>query len=203
KLLADARAATTEAKPGSPLVVQEKAAPLPRPHQLLGYVEESRNGRRRPTDQPKEYEVQYYGAGEPTVTVTRPFAYLYPAALTKGTGTLQGPGVEVQRLSEDAGLDVEAYRIDKVRRLAAFQQHQPVAVEVTPRKEGRRVEAGTVLVRTAQPLGTLAAYLLEPRSADGLCTWNFFEGQLKEGDDYPVLRLPTASQVPTGRVPPL
>src|SRR5262249_53724190 len=80
KLLADARAATTEAKPGSPLVVQEKAAPLPRPHQLLGHVEESRNGRRRPTDQPKEYEVQYYGAGEPTVTVTRPFAYLYPAA---------------------------------------------------------------------------------------------------------------------------
>ena len=35
--------------------------------------------------------------------------------------------------------------------------------------------AGAVVVRTAQPLGSLAAYLLEPESDDGLFVWNFFD----------------------------
>ena len=52
------------------------------------------------------------------------------------------------------------------------------------------VPAGTLVVRTAQPLGTLAVYLLEPRSEDGLATWNFFDAGLKPGGDFPVLRLP-------------
>src|SRR5207237_7932494 len=102
---------------------------------------------------------------------------------------LQRHGVEVDELRADIELDLEAYRVEKVRRLPAFQQHQPVAVDVTSRKERRLVTTGMLLVRTAQPLGALAAYLLEPQSADGLCTWNFFDPQLKEGGDYPVLRL--------------
>ena len=51
------------------------------------------------------------------------------------------------------------------------------------------VPAGTIMVRTAQPLGTLAVYLLEPRSDDGLATWNFFDADLKPGSDFPVTRL--------------
>ena len=46
------------------------------------------------------------------------------------------------------------------------------------------------MVRTAQPLGNLAVYLLEPGSEDGLATWNFFDDGLKEGTDFPVVRLP-------------
>ena len=42
------------------------------------------------------------------------------------------------------------------------------------------VTAGTLVVRTAQPLGNLAVYLLEPRSEDGLATWNFFDEGLKD-----------------------
>ena len=30
-------------------------------------------------------------------------------------------------------------------------------------------------VKTTQPLGMLAAYLLEPQAEDGLCTWNYFD----------------------------
>ena len=81
----------------------------------------------------------------------------------------------MEELREDIELDVEAYLVDKVSHLREFQQHQPTQLEVSVRKEARRIEAGTVLVRTGQPLGTLAAYLLEPQSADGLATWNFFD----------------------------
>jgi hypothetical protein len=46
------------------------------------------------------------------------------------------------------------------------------------RVEGRwqrgdvRLEQGSYVVRLAQPLGVLATYLIDPRSDDGLVTWN-------------------------------
>ena len=65
--------------------------------------------------------------------------------------------------------------------------------------------AGTLMVRTAQPLGTLAVYLLEPRSEDGLATWNFFDAELKQGGDFPVSRLlqagPDLARRPPSRSP--
>ena len=39
------------------------------------------------------------------------------------------------------------------------------------------------IVQTAPPLGTLAVFLLEPESDDGLATWNFFDAVIAEGKD--------------------
>jgi dipeptidyl aminopeptidase/acylaminoacyl peptidase len=166
-------------------------------------VEEVKDGKRVSTGQPKEYEVTYMGGAEPTLKVSRPFAYLFQASFTAVVENLQRHGVTVEQLREDVELDVEAYRVDKVARLPDFQKHQPVTLETTARKEARRVEAGTILVRTGQPLGTLAAYLLEPQSADGLATWNFFDAGTKEGQDFPVLRLPAPAPLTAGAVRPL
>jgi hypothetical protein len=55
--------------------------------------------------------------------------------------------------------------------------------------ETREIPAGTYIVRTNQPLGIVAVYLLEPQSDDGLVTWNFFDSELKPGATYPVMRL--------------
>jgi dipeptidyl aminopeptidase/acylaminoacyl peptidase len=207
KTLADARDDTTRAgkepKAADKVVLRSKPAPLGRPHPLLGFVEEVKDGKRVSTGQPKEYEVTYMGGAEPALSVSRPFAYLFPASFTAVVENLQRHGVTVEQLREDIELDVEAYRIDKVSRLAEFQKHQPVTLDATARKESRRVEAGTILVRTGQPLGTLAAYLLEPQSADGLATWNFFDAAVKEGQDFPVLRVPAAAPVTAGAVRPL
>jgi hypothetical protein len=63
------------------------------------------------------------------------------------------------------------------------------------RKENRQIAAGTRVVRTAQPLGQLAAYLLEPQSEDGLATWNFFDAGLAEGKEFPVMRLPADASI--------
>ncbi|HUF66080.1 MAG TPA: hypothetical protein VMM17_08885 [Gemmatimonadaceae bacterium] len=40
----------------------------------------------------------------------------------------------------------------------------------------------------AQPLGRLAAYLLEPQSDDGFANWNFY-GDISAGEVLPVLQL--------------
>ena len=44
--------------------------------------------------------------------------------------------------------------------------------------EQKEFKAGTVVVRTDQPLGNLVCYLLEPEADDGLMKWNFFDRYL-------------------------
>ena len=50
------------------------------------------------------------------------------------------------------------------------------------------IPAGTVIVPTAQPLGRLAFYLLDPRSDDGLVAWNVLDDALEGAARYPILR---------------
>jgi hypothetical protein len=61
--------------------------------------------------------------------------------------------------------------------------------------------AGWYLVRTDQPLGVLAAYLLEPASEDGVVTWNLLDREIQPGSVYPILRILGSPQVPAATVP--
>src|SRR5207249_8174358 len=89
---------------------------------------------------------------------------------------------------------VEVYRVDRIAMAAKeFQKHKLVTAEVTPRRTKFIAKSGMIVVRCAQPLGTLAAYVLEPESEDGLCAWNFFDEGLQQGADYPVRRVPVAT----------
>jgi dipeptidyl aminopeptidase/acylaminoacyl peptidase len=207
-VLSAARSATVEngkaPRPSDTIVLRFRPAAFKEPATILGFVEETKDGKRVSTNKPKDYRVAFDGRCEPTLSVTRPYAYLYPASLRAVTENLQRHGIEVEELREDFELDVEAYRVNKVSHaLRPFQKHNLASVEVMARKEARRIAAGTVLVRTAQPLGTLAAYLLEPQADDGLSAWNFFDAGLKVGADFPVLRLPVPVPLTKGRVRPL
>ncbi len=64
-----------------------------------------------------------------------------------------------------------------------------VRLEADARVEQRRFPAGSWIVPVAQPLGTLAVYLLEPESEDGLAAWNFFDEHIEEGTVFPVFRV--------------
>lgn len=167
---------------------------------ILGFVEEEKDGKRTPTKELKEYKVAHLNGVEAAEFVQRPFAYLIPATFTDAIETLQRHGIVVEELREDIELDVQVYKVEKFTKAErAFQKHHEATVEVTRREESRRVSAGMLVVRTEQKLGQLASYLLEPRAEDGLTTWNFFDAGLKEGTDFPVLRLPKS--VPFTRGP--
>lgn len=184
------------------LVLRHKAVAWDRPVNILGFVEERQDGRRVATTKPRDYEVIYMGGAEPTLSVRRPFAYLIPENAKDVIANLQRHGIAVEELPENAELEVEVYRIDNITRAAEFQKHRLTTLEATPRQERRRIPAGTRLVRTAQPLGSLAAYLLEPHSSDGLAAWNFFDGELAVGRDFAVVRLPAAQEIATRRLTP-
>jgi len=165
---------------------------------ILGFVEELKDGRRRPTQQPKDYRVAFGSGVQPTLEVQRPFVYLVPASFTTAVETLQRHGIEVEELLEDTDFPCQVYKVDQVTRAdRLFQNHKLVTMEVTRRDEGRKVPAGTRVVRTGQRLGTLAGYLLEPQAEDGLATWNLFDAGLETGKDFPVLRVPRVVRLAT------
>jgi dipeptidyl-peptidase 4 len=194
-LLNQARQDATQAvEPGQSarlIPIRSRAKAAKAPATVLGYVEREENGRRVRTDTPKDYTLQLMNEFEAAETVTRPFGYLVPSTSAEAVATLKRHGLDVQELREDIELDLEVYKIDAIERSTRrFEGHNVVSLRVSPRKESRRVLAGTLLVRTAQPLGALAVTMLEPRSEDGLATWNFFDSEIKEGGDFPVSRLP-------------
>jgi hypothetical protein len=196
-LLRDAREATPDV-----VAVRHRMTPLPAPVTVLGFEEEKKDGRTVATARPRDYTARYLGVAESTLSVRRPDAYLFPASCAPVTENLRRHGIAVEELREEATVDVEIYRIDKARKTGTYQKRPLVAVEATARKEERRLPAGTILVRTSQPLGSLAAYLLEPQAEDGLCAWGFFEEAVQEGKDYPVLRLPAKAALKTRPLDP-
>jgi hypothetical protein len=121
-----------------------------------------------------------------------PEAYLIPERLGKLVEVLRRHGVVVERRhGRDARL--EHFVVDSVRHEALFEGHRPSVVEGRWAPYEGELGSGWYRVRTAQPPGVLAAYLLEPASEDGLVTWNLLDAELVPGRAYPILRSRTAA----------
>lgn len=144
-----------------------------------------------PPGAPKDYSVEFFGRFEPTLSVSRPLAYLIPAELRSVIENLRRHGVVMTELIEDEQIDVEVYGWDSLEIAEReFEGHHVATAEVTRRSERRTIVSGTIKVETSQPLGNLIVYLLEPESDDGLLTWNFFDDRFVSGGDFPILRIP-------------
>ena len=136
-------------------------------------------------------EVEFIGLESPTKYVTRPYAYVIPAEMTKVRDNLDRHGVQMEVLREDLQVELEEYEIVSVDIAEKpFQKHRLAEVTVNASTSSRKCAAGSVIVKTDQDLGRLATLLLEPESQDGLVTWNFFDDYLEKGKAFPVMRLP-------------
>lgn len=186
-----AEAAQRQMSATQQVAVRAKIVPMPGRYTVLGFAEKEENGKRVRTTTPAEYAVTYVGGVQATVSVARPAAYLIPSQFSGAIENLQRHGIQITKLADDTEYEVEAYRVTRVSQSQnEYQKHKLMNIEVdAARKDKRRVPAGTVLVKTSQPLGNLASFLLEPRSDDGLVIWNYFDAGLKEGEDFPVLRV--------------
>jgi dipeptidyl-peptidase-4 len=162
--------------------------------------------RLRPTDRKKTYVVPYYADFEAKRSVRLPYAYLIPLPETGIPDKLREHGLAVERLTEAASLEVEAFQIKEIKGAERlYQGHRMNTVKGDYSTQKREFPAGTVLVRTAQPLGRLAAYLLEPESDDGLLVWNFFDKYIvsqwgRGAQTYPVYKLYTPANLASEEV---
>ena len=172
------------------VAIRSRVEPFEKSVTVLGYEPPVPGRDSEAAPSPRDYTVSFVNDFLAAESVRRPFAYLVPASQHEVLGNLGAHGVELQMLREDRRLDVESYVIRNVRRAErSFQGRRLVNVEVESRSGEVDVPAGTVLVRSAQRLGSLLVTLLEPRSEDGLVTWGFFDGSLRVGETFPVRRL--------------
>ena len=165
------------------------------------------NGRRsfRKSDRQRTVAVPYYIDYYPSVNVKFPFAYLITVKDKPVIDLLRLNGIRIEQLTEDSYLPAERFEISGLKGSARLNQgHYTNNITGKFILESVDFPAGTLVVRTAQPLADLVSYLLEPQSNDGLLVWNFFDRYLvpQWGTGYypfPVYKIPgktTLSTVP-------
>jgi dipeptidyl-peptidase-4 len=147
------------------------------------------------TDKKRTYVLPYFADFVPKRTVRLPYAYLIPLFDEAIAAKLRGHGVAVEKLSEAVMLEAEAFHLKEVKGAdRLYQGHRTNQVKGEPVVEKREFPKGTLVIRMAQPLGSLAAYLLEPESDDGLLLWNAFDKYIAREwgggvESYPVYKL--------------
>lgn len=140
-------------------------------------------------------------------SVPLPAGWILPAPNDAAREALKRHGLWLTELTEDTDLEVEVFTPSAVKRSSrSFQGHHEVGVEGAWSRARRTAPAGAWIVSGRQPLGRVAAQLLEPESEDSLSTWNVFDGETRAAADddpghYPVWRLVGEVAAPVRRVP--
>jgi murein tripeptide amidase MpaA len=119
-----------------------------------------------------------------------PAAYLIPDRLQTVVELLRRQGVVVTSLPDGWKGSAEAFTIDSVRRgRNRFEGHNTLSVDGRWVAGADSASGPWYMVSTTQPLGVLAAYLLEPGSEDGVVAWNLLDADIVPGSAYPIRRL--------------
>jgi hypothetical protein len=144
----------------------------------------------RRTGRLRTVRIPVYDRFTPTLSIAAPPAYTLDPSQGDAVRLLRLLGIVVERLTADAEVDGEAFGLDSVvASQRPFQGHREVRLSGRWRPVRRVLPAGSYVVPTDQPRSTLAVYLLEPESDDGLATWNLFDRGLRPGGEFPVLRV--------------
>jgi hypothetical protein len=134
--------------------------------------------------------LRVYDRFVPTLTRRMPDAYALAPGQAKAAGLLALHGVRVDTLRSSWRVRAQVFTVDSIfRSPRPFQGHNEVRLVGRWADAERTIPAGWLVVRRNQPLATVAAYLLEPESDDGLATWNVFDASLRPGGEFPVLRV--------------
>ena len=153
-----------------------------------------------------DYKVKYIGKWTPRNTNTLMGAYyLLDSDCEEVVALLDLHGIKYGKISAPITLSEDAlqwYRATRRNRnMTWYEGHQMNRFEgswvnVT---EGVSIPAGTYVVSTAQPLGALAALLLEPAAIDGAVSWSFFNDRFNT-DNPATIRSKFPSQASDGVV---
>jgi murein tripeptide amidase MpaA len=137
--------------------------------------------RREWLGRPVTFPVGIYEERTVISSASRPKAYWIPPAWSDVAGKLREHGIQMERMAAPRRVRVELYRlVDPQLDTATFEGHVLVkSLSVKSETHDLMFVAGSWRVPTDQPLGTLAAILLEPMSPDSFLRWGFFHSILQ------------------------
>ncbi len=122
-----------------------------------------------------ELDVPKYLSTRPLASVAMPNAYWIPAAWVDVIELLADHGIEMEILEEARTVDVEMYRLgEPVYGTEPFEGHLRVKADSTTEQRVEIFAPGSARISTDQPLGVLAALLLEPGAPDSFLQWGYF-----------------------------
>jgi dipeptidyl-peptidase 4 len=147
---------------------------------------------------PHDFECEHISNYVSTKSAPMPFGYIIPKTHPRVVDRLQMHGVKVEMIATPFLTEVEVDTVTAIKELPfVFQKHRNRTVEASRKSFNENIQYGDFVVFTDQPLGRLAAYLLEAESDDGFVYWNFFDEVLKVGKRYPVIRVPDPIDIRT------
>jgi hypothetical protein len=132
------------------------------------------------TGRPVAIQVPVRYADVVAKAVPRPRAYWIPPAWQEVIARVELHGIRTERLPAPRDVDVEVCRLENVELARVpFEGHVPLSATCRVERRRVRLPAGSVRVSTDQPLGALAAILLEAESQDSYLQWGFFHTVLQ------------------------
>jgi hypothetical protein len=164
--------------------IEYNVRPLPEKVKIKTYEAEigsDVNGRRNyiRTDRQKDVLVPYYIDYYPVKKIKFPYAYIITTRDPAITDLLKIHGIKIEELSADTKIEVLRFETSDLQGASRSNQgHYTNTINGKYISGPIDFPSGSIVVRTAQPLGNLIAYLLEPQSNDGLIFWNYFDRYL-------------------------
>jgi hypothetical protein len=102
-------------------------------------------------------------------------AYWVPPTKPEVIARLKAHGIQMETIKKAADVEVDMIRLAGFKAGAPSEGRVPVTATGFAHEKRKEVfSAGSVKISTDQPLGALAAYLLEPESDDSFFAWGFF-----------------------------
>ncbi len=150
----------------------------------------------------KTVTMDVYDRFEPTLSVKAPPAYVINGiGADSAIAMLRLHGIVVERLRDEWHGTGEVFTVDSLVKGAFSGQRATERVAGHWSTTNVEALAGSYVVRTTQPLGVLAVYLLEPESDDGIGFWDYFDPLVLVGRTYPVTRARVPVTAPAWIVP--
>lgn len=129
------------------------------------------------TDEFKTYRMPYFAPVKPEKGVTLPDGYILLPVAKKVVKILRRNGIAVEKFLEQAELEVEEFKLEKVESSPLpFQGYHLKKFTGKYVRVKKRIPKGAYYITLHQPLARLAAVMLEPLSPDGFAAWGLFDG---------------------------
>ncbi len=164
--------------------IKYKGYPTPEKITIKAFEADTIPGKRgywryKKSDRKVTVTVPYIADYFATESVRFPYAYVVSIPVEQVIENLKTHGIQLEQLTKETEMKVERFKIEKLSPSKRINQgHYTNSIEGKYITETKTFPEGTYIIRTAQPLGSLATYLLEPQTDDGLLKWNFFDRYL-------------------------
>lgn len=135
--------------------------------------------------EPYEKQIPYYNYFTPSITVSKPVAYILPQGWENVIERLKNNGVALKRLAKPVTLETETYFIRDFKTRNAWEGHYYHSGVTLEKKTLKRAfSKGDFVVFTDQIANRYLMETLEPHAPDSWFAWNFFEPVLMQKEYF-------------------